>query len=240
MKKGLIFDMDGVLIDAMPFHAEAMNLAIKEEIEHDIDKKIVYLLEGLPGSKLVKEIFKRENIGENIDDKLAEKISKRKKQIFKEIQNSKPIEGARELINDLKSCSCLKAIVSGSSKEEIGNILDENIGSNSFDLVISGDDLKEGEGKPDPRPFQTALQRMNLKPSQAIIVENSPLGVEAANNAGIPFIVTLNNTPLDVSSDFEFLMRLDEHERKNRIFKDTKTARSFLMDWCCNKRDGHN
>ena len=107
MKKGLIFDMDGVLIDAMPFHAAAMKLAIKEETKHDIDKKIVYLLEGMPGSKLVKEIFKRENIDENIDDELAEKISKRKKQIFKEIQNSKPIEGARELINDLKSCSCL-------------------------------------------------------------------------------------------------------------------------------------
>src|SRR5438067_7996269 len=178
--KAIIFDMDGVLIDSMPFHAEAMRIAIKEETNHDIDKKIIYLLEGMPGAELVKEIFKREKIEKSIDESLAERISKRKKEIFKDIQNSKPIEGARELINDLKSCSCLKAVVSGSSKEEIGNILDENIGSNSFDLVISGDDLKEGEGKPDPRPFQTALQRMNLKPSQAIIVENSPLGVEAA------------------------------------------------------------
>jgi beta-phosphoglucomutase len=39
-------------------HAEAMRLAIKEQTKHDIDKKIVYLLEGMPGSKLVKEIFK--------------------------------------------------------------------------------------------------------------------------------------------------------------------------------------
>ena len=233
MKKAIIFDMDGVLIDAMPFHAEAMRLAIKEETKHDIEKKIVYLLEGMPGSKLVKEIFKRENIDENIDDKIAEKISKRKKEIFKEIQNSKPIEGTRELINDLKSCNCLKAVVSGSSKAEIGNILDENIGSNSFDLVITGDDLKEGQGKPDPAPFQTALQRMNLNSSQAIIVENSPLGVEAADNANIPFIVTLNNTPLDISSDFGSLMQLDEHERNKRIFKDTKAASSFLKDWCC-------
>jgi beta-phosphoglucomutase-like phosphatase (HAD superfamily) len=54
---------------------------------------------------------------------------------------------------------------------------------------------------------------MNLKPSQAIIIENSPLGVQAANNAVIPFIVVLNNTPLDISSDYESLMRLDEYER---------------------------
>ena len=98
----------------------------------------------VPGSKLVKEIFKRENIDENVDDNIAERIGKRKKEIFNEIQSSKPMEGARELINELKSCGCLKAVVSGSSKEEIETVLDENIGSNNFDFVISGDDLKKG------------------------------------------------------------------------------------------------
>jgi len=181
---------------------------------------------------LVKEIFKREKIDENLDDNIAERIGKRKKEIFKEIQNSKPVEGARELINDLKSCRCLKAVVSGSSKEEIETVLDENIGSNNFDFVISGDDLKKGEGKPDPASFQRALQRMNLMPSEAIVVENSPLGIEAANKAGIPYIVTLNNTPLE-SSDFGSL--LEEGKLNNRIFKDTKAATSFLKDWCCNK-----
>jgi beta-phosphoglucomutase len=232
MKKGLIFDMDGVLIDAMPFHAEAVRLAIMEETQHDINKKIVYLLEGLPGSKLVKEIFKRQKIDENIDDSVAEKISKRKKEIFKEIQNSKAIDGVRELVNDLKSCGCIKAVVSGSSKEEIEAILNENIGSNNFDLVISSDDLKEVQGKPDPAPFQTALQKMKLKPSEVLVVENSPLGVEAAKEAGIPFIVTLNNSPLDISSDFGTL-NLKEGEQNSRIFKDTKSASYFLKDWCC-------
>jgi beta-phosphoglucomutase len=140
MNKGIIFDMDGVLIDAMLFHAEAMRLAIKEETKHDISDKVVYLLEGLPGSKLVKEIFKREKIDENLDDSIAERIAKKKKEIFKQIQNSKPIEGARELINDLKSCRYLKAVVNGSSKEEIETVFDENIGSNNFDFAISGDD----------------------------------------------------------------------------------------------------
>ena len=229
MKKGIIFDMDGVLIDSMPFHAEAMRIAIKEETNHDIDKKIIYLLEGMPGAELVKEIFKREKIEKSIDDSLAERISKRKKEIFKDIQNSKSIEGARELVNDLRSCSCLKAVVSGSSKQEIEVILDKNIGSKNFDMIITGDELG-GEGKPDPKPFQTALQKMNLKPSEAIVVENSPLGIEAAKQASLRYIVTLNNTPLDISSDFKGLILGNNN---NNVFKDTKSAGSFLKDWCC-------
>ena len=228
--KGIIFDMDGVLIDAMPFHAEAMRIAINEETGHNIDKKIVYLLEGMPGPELIKEIFKRENIDIDGDALLAEKISKRKKELFKQIQRSQAIEGAKELIEDLRYCNCLKALVSGASKKEIEAILDENIGPKSFDIVIAGDDTEEG--KPHPSPFQKALQRMNLKPSEAIVVENAPLGVEAAIRAGIEYIVTLNNTPLDISSDFKGITSFVERE-KDKIFKDTKSASNFLKRWCC-------
>jgi beta-phosphoglucomutase len=228
--KGIIFDMDGVLVDAMPFHAEAMRIAINEETGYDIDKRIVYLLEGMPGPGLVKEIFKREKMNKDIDDILAEKINKRKKELFKQIQNSQAIEGAKQLIEDLRSCNCLKAIVSGASKKEIEAILDDNIGLKNFNVVIAGDDIEEG--KPHPSPFQTALQRMDLKPSEAIVVENAPLGVEAAIRAGIEYIVTLNNTPLDISSDFKDTISFDDKE-KNKIFKDTKSASSFLKEWCC-------
>ena len=186
---------------------------------------LVYLLEGVPGSKLVKDIFKREKIDENLEDSIAERIAKKKKEIFKQIQYSKPIEGVSKLLSELKGCRCLKAVVSGSSKEEIESIIDENIGSNNFDFVISGDDLKEGQGKPDPASFQIALQRMNLTPLEAIVVENSPLGIEAANKAGIPYIITLNNTPLEMS-DFGSLVEGDK--LNNRIFKDTKACREFL------------
>ena len=95
--------------------------------------------------------------------------------------------------------------------------------------MIAGDDIEEG--KPHPSPFQTALQRMDLMPSEAIVVENAPLGVEAAIRAGIEYIVTLNNTPLDISSDFKGTLSFDDE--KHKIFKDTKSASSFLKEWCC-------
>src|SRR5215467_6942979 len=131
---------------------------------------LVYLLEGVPGSKLELgyKTYSREKIDENLEDSIAERTAKKKKQIFKQIQNSKPIEGVTELLSELKGCRCLKAVVSGSSKEKIESILDENIGSNNSDFVISGDDLKGGQGKPDPASFQIALQRMNLLNSEAL------------------------------------------------------------------------
>jgi beta-phosphoglucomutase len=225
--KGVIFDMDGVLIDAMPFHAEAVKIAIKEEANVEIDKKIVYQLEGMPTDELVQEIFKKNHPNKKIDSELVGKISERKKRIFKEIENTPLIEGVKELIKELNECDCLKAIVTGAAKNEIETTIDKMIGLKNFDVVISGDDIDQG--KPHSTPFIKALQKMNLKPSECIVVENAPLGVEAANNAGIKCIITINNTPLDISSDFENLI-LNE----TKIFQDTKSTIEFLKKWCCN------
>jgi beta-phosphoglucomutase-like phosphatase (HAD superfamily) len=92
-----------------------------------------------------------------------------------------------------------------------------------FEIIITADDIEKG--KPDPSSFIIALRRMNLKPSQTIIVENAPLGVQAANNAGIKCIVVLNNSPLMIS-DFKSLTSQDE------IFKETRSAKNVLQSWC--------
>jgi beta-phosphoglucomutase len=225
--RGIIFDMDGVLIDAMPFHAEAMKIAIKEETNYEIDKKIVYQLEGMPSNNLVKEIFTKYNINKELDQELIEKISERKKQLFKEIEDTHLIEGVPDLIKMLNECKCLKAIVTGAAKKEIELTIDKMIGLKNFDVVVSGEDVEAG--KPNSDPFVVALQKMNIKSSECIVVENAPLGVEAANKAGIRCILTLNNTPLDISTDFTNII-----SKETQIFRDTKSSTDFLMKWCCN------
>jgi beta-phosphoglucomutase len=222
--KGIIFDMDGVLVDAMPFHCKALQMAIKQETNIDIDDRTIFLLEGMPADEMVKEIFR----GKGFDDNhyyfsIIDKIHNLKKEILKQILVLKPIDGIRELIAEL---DCLKAVVSGASKQEVEVILYKTFGKGKFDIVITGDDLEEG--KPNPTPFKTALERMNLKPEEAIVVENAPLGVQAANKAGIECIVTLNDSILKIL-DFKGL--IDE----NRVFKDTGSASNFLKNWCCSK-----
>jgi beta-phosphoglucomutase len=232
--RAIIFDMDGVLVDAMPFHYGAMKTAVKEITSIDLDKRTFYLLEGMPVEEMALEIFKlkgylvdgsKKNISkeEPIIQK-SEEVAKRKKEIFIEMNIiPKPYDGVRELIsNDLTDC--LKAVVSGAAKQEVDTIIEQNFGKDKFDLIMNGDEL-EGKGKPDPAPFKVALQRLNLDNNEALVVENAPLGVKSANDAAIPSIVTLNTSPLAID-DFKVLISED------RIFKDTISAGRFLKKWC--------
>ncbi|HEY7572980.1 MAG TPA: HAD-IA family hydrolase [Nitrososphaeraceae archaeon] len=230
--KAIIFDMDGVLVDAMPFHYQAMKSAVKEVTSIDLDKRTFYLLEGMPVEELALEIFKLKGYlvddsggkKDNISSQKSEEIAKRKKQLFKEMNIiPKPYDGVRELIsNDLTGC--LKAVVSGAAKQEVDAIMEQNFGKDNFDLIMNGDEF-EGKGKPDPAPFKVALERLNLDNNKALVVENAPLGIKSANNAGIQSIVTLNTSPL-ATGDFKDLIPED------RIFIDTKSAGRFLKNWC--------
>jgi HAD superfamily hydrolase (TIGR01509 family) len=233
-KKGIIFDMDGVLVDAMPFHCKAIQTAAKQEVNIDIKQRDVYLLEGMPGEDMVKELLRHKRYTGNIEelsddddddnsDKLesiAHSIHERKKKIFEQINASAPINGAKELLSTIH---CKKALVSGAAKQEVDSIINKYFGKDAFDVIVTGEDLEEG--KPSPDPFRTALTKMGLRESEVIVVENAPLGVKAANNAGIRCIVTLNNTPLKIS-DFEGLIAYDS------IFPNTSSARSFLKEYC--------
>lgn len=226
--KALIFDMDGVLVDAMPFHYEAMKTAVKEITNIDLDKRTFYLLEGMSVEEMALEIFKLK--GYLVDDgstkNNTEEVAKRKKEIFREMKIiPKPYDGVRELIsNDLRGC--MKAVVSGAAKQEVETIIEQNFGKDKFDLIMNGDEL-EGKGKPDPTPFKVAIQRLNLDNNEALVVENAPLGIKSANDAGFNSIVTLNTSPLAID-DFKELISED------RIFKDTISARRYLKKWCIN------
>jgi beta-phosphoglucomutase len=230
-KKGIIFDMDGVLVDAMPFHYKAIQIAAKQEVNIEIDERDVYLLEGMPGEDMVKELLRQkrytgmiEELSDHDSDKLldsiAHRIHERKKKIFQQINASAPINGAKELVSTIR---CKKALVSGAAKQEVDSIIEKYFGKDAFDVVVSGEDLEEG--KPSLVPFRTALTKMGLTESEAIVVENAPLGVKAANNAGIRCIVTLNNTPLKLS-DFDGLISYEW------IFPNTSSATPYLKEYC--------
>jgi beta-phosphoglucomutase-like phosphatase (HAD superfamily) len=86
-------------------------------------------------------------------------------------------------------------------------------------VTITADDIERG--KPDPSAFLKALRQMDVEPADALVVENAPLGVKAANSAGISCYVVLNNTPL-ARPDFKGIIQED------RIFERTGMLRKVL------------
>jgi beta-phosphoglucomutase-like phosphatase (HAD superfamily) len=225
--KAIIFDMDGVLVDTMPSHFQAMRTAVAEIAKIDLKERTFYMLEGMPIMEMARKILDLEaneirvtNLGT-----LAEKISMRKKEIFMQMkQIPEPFSGVKELIFECPR-SCLKAVVTGSSKQELDTIIENNFGSNAFTVAINGDEF-EGKGKPDPAAYLAALSRLGVRSTNALVVENAPLGVQAARRAGVKCIVVLNSSPLP-ASDFS-----ESIENESDIFEDLDAVKGFLKKWC--------
>lgn len=209
----MIFDLDGVLVNSMPTHFQAWKAAFAKVAGIEIAERDVYLLEGMRGMELIEKIFAQKNFSER---SLARKVHDEKARIFKAIRSSEPFEGVREMIAGME---CSKAVVSGSTKNDVETILEEAFGRDSFDAIITADDIEKG--KPDPSAFLEALERIKISPKDAVVVENAPLGIMAANNAGIGCYLVLNNTPL-ARSDFGGMIP------QNRIFEKTGLLRTVL------------
>jgi len=216
-KKGIIFDLDGVLVDSMPSHVQAWRAAFAKIVSLNITERDVYLLEGMRGIELVNNIFDQKNFS---DHSLAKAVHDEKSNIFKTIKSNEPFEGVVQMIEDI---NCRKAVVSGSTRNDVETILQEVFGKDKFEIIITADDIKKG--KPDPSAFLEALRQMHIKCEEALIVENAPLGAKAASDACIDCLVVLNNTPLK-RSDFSGVIAQD------RIIEKTGSLKGTLSEYC--------
>lgn len=211
--KGVIFDLDGVLVNSMPSHIKAWRQAFQDVAGIDVEKKVFYQLEGMRGIELVEKVLKERNVRAK-----AIKVVEEKDVIFKEMKRPAAFLGVKSMVKGLEQAM---AVVSGSSKRDVESVVEASIGKAFFDVLITADDVKKG--KPDPLAYNTALKKLRLKPSQAVVIENAPLGVKAANSAGIPCYVALNNTLLS-RMDFAGLVP------KNRIFEKTSSLKGLLRN----------
>ena len=217
MMRGLIFDLDGVLINSMPLHIEAWRNAFNEIVNIEVNERMICALEGMRGIDLATRLLELNNL----DKKLAQLVTKRKSEIFRShfIKAAKPFVGVQQLLEKLR---CVKAVVSGSSKEDVSDLLSQfkNI---EFEVIITADDVSVG--KPDPLAFVIALRAMNIDKKHAMIIENAPLGIEAANTAGINSVVVLNNSPLNQR---DFNGKID----RSRIHTNIDSISTILFEWC--------
>mgnify|MGYP002349705728 FL=1 len=187
--KAILFDMDGVLYNSMPAHAKSWQQTV-EELGLKTNPEEFYLHEGRTGASTIHIIFQR-NFGRDATEEEIQAIYERKSELFVKYNTGETIPKAREVLDFVKSNGLRPVLVTGSGQPSLLDRLDHDFpGIFTPETMVTAFDVKIG--KPHPEPFLMGLQKGgNLIPNQALVVENAPLGTEAATKAGI-FTIGVN------------------------------------------------
>lgn len=178
MLKGLIFDVDGVLMDSMPYHANAWVQAFAD-VGIRITNMDIYEIEGSNHKGVVDLIFHKVGLEPSTSD--YETFLKKKREYFLRDNRAEPFEGMPECLQKLKKKYKL-AVSSGADRTIVNSLMDKFY-PGIFEVIISGEDVTRG--KPDPEPYLTAVRKLGLETEECMVVENAPLGIKSAKTAGI-------------------------------------------------------
>ena len=181
MIKLIIFDMDGVLVDACEWHKDALNQALIEICNIFItDEEHYTKYNGLPTKIKLKKLVEL-NI---IKEEDIEKIENLKQNKTINIINEKAFQRQEkiELLQYLKKNNYFIACYTNSIRNTAELMLEKTGILHLFDLLITNQDVKNP--KPDSEGYDKIINFFNLTPQQTLIVEDSPKGLEAAIRTG--------------------------------------------------------
>ena len=191
--KAVLFDMDGVLFNSMPYHSEAWHNVMKSH-GLTLSREEAYMHEGRTGAATLNIVFQRE-LGREATQEEIESIYQEKSVLFNSYTEAEQMPGAWELLQKIKNEGLVPMVVTGSGQLSLLERLEHNFpGMFHKELMVTAFDVKYG--KPNPEPYLMALKKGGLKADEAVVIENAPLGVEAGHKAGI-FTIAVNTGPLD-------------------------------------------
>lgn len=191
--KAVLFDMDGVLFNSMPYHADAWHRVMERHGLH-LSHEEAYMHEGRTGAGTINIVYQRQ-YGTDAPVELIEDIYAEKSAEFNAHPEPKPIPGAWETLQKVKAAGLVPVLVTGSGQHSLLNRLEHSFpGMFRSKYMVTASDVKYG--KPHPEPYLMGLEKAGVEAHEAIVVENAPIGVQAATAAGI-FTVAVNTGPLD-------------------------------------------
>jgi beta-phosphoglucomutase len=195
MIKAVIFDMDGVLIDAKEWHYESLNDALKlfGYAVDRYDHLITY--DGLPTKKKLEMI----SIDQGLPRSLHKLINELKQIYTQEIilKQCKPVFTCEYALSRLKSEGYKLAVASNSIRITVEMMMEKAGLMPYLDLLLSNQDVKKA--KPDPEIYLTAMERLGVSPEECLILEDNPHGLAAARASGANIMKV--DTTADVNYD---------------------------------------
>ena len=187
--KAVLFYMDGVIIDSMPYHFISWFETLKE-YNITISPFDIYEKEGEKCEVCVKRFFKRDKI--KCDAKIIAEVLKLRDKLYKKYFKVHLFANIEQLLIKLKNKGFLLAIVTGSTRQKVVSMLPKKILS-KFNVIVSADMIKKG--KPYPDSYLTAAKKLRVKPTECIVVENAPYGIKAAKSAKMFCIAVTTSLP---------------------------------------------
>ncbi|MFQ5464235.1 MAG: HAD family hydrolase [Phycisphaerae bacterium] len=181
---GVIFDLDGVLIDSAELHFQSWR-RLAEEQGAGLTRAQFHATFGRQNRDIIPDLF-----GVSAPDRVGA-LADRKEEIYRNLVRGRPpvVDGAVELIRGLAALDARLAIGSSAPRQNIDLILNEVGVHAAFEAIISGDDV--ARGKPDPQVFALACEALGLAPARCVVIEDAPAGVQAAITAGAVAVAVL-------------------------------------------------
>jgi beta-phosphoglucomutase len=203
--KCIIFDMDGVLIDAREWHYEALNRALAifgyEISRHD--HLVTY--DGLPTMKKLEILSSYSNLPKQLHGFINEL-----KQIFTmdiTMTQCSPTFCHEYAISKLKNEGYRMAVCSNSIRDTMSSMLSRAALIQYFDFYLSNQDVRKA--KPDPEIYLKAIERFGALPSECLVLEDNANGIRAATEAGAHVMQIHQVTDVNYANISKFIQNLE-------------------------------
>lgn len=184
---GYIFDLDGTLVDTMPLHYRAWDIAMRKAgINAPLDEELFYSLGGVPTRRVAELIAA--HYGITVD---VHAVFHHKESLFVELQkDAKLIEPVVEIARRMALTHPV-SVASGGPREIVRGMLElsglaELFNRNDYHLVVTPEDVVHG--KPAPDLFLLAAKRMGVPAEQCLVFEDAEPGMRAAEAAGMKWV----------------------------------------------------
>jgi beta-phosphoglucomutase len=205
MIKAVVFDMDGVLIEAKDWHYSALNRALKlfgyEISLHDH----LTTYDGLPTKKKLEMLSVATGLPKSLHDFINEM-----KQIYTmEIVHAqcKPTFVHEKALSTLRSRGYKLAVASNSIRNTVEVMMEKSHLDKYLHLQLSNQDVQKG--KPHPDIYIKAIEMLDVLPSECLVVEDNPNGIAAAKGAGANLLVVENILDVNITNILNKISEID-------------------------------
>ena len=181
--RALVFDLDGTLIDSMPYHVRAWQQVAQEHDGFVLEPDFIYQRGGFSSPNIVRDL-----IAAGCKVPSVEAFVQRKVELYRAHMAEVPVfDQVLQILKEARARGAKIGIGTGTQRINAVDILKKHHLSEFIDVIVSGDDVQKH--KPEHDTFLTALEQVNVAPKDALIVEDGLPGIQAAANGHLDCLV---------------------------------------------------